>query len=269
MKVFSDVFDFLKNNEWVVRLVSSIVVIIAAIVIYFIIDKFINRKLKEGPKVVNDKKYATFFKMIKSISKYVLIIISVFVILQINGVNVSSMLASVGVIGIVIAFAVKDSLQDIIRGFDIMTDNYYQVGDVIKYDTNIGKVTAIGLKTTKIEDINSMNVVSISNRKIQKVEKESHMINIDIPLPYELKLSEAEKIIDKMIDEIKKNKKVENVEYRGVNKLDESSVNYHIKVYSSPAIKPQIRRDSLTTIIRVMEENKISVPYRQIDVHNK
>ena len=55
-----------------------------------------------------------------------------------------------------------------------MTDNYYQVGDVIKYDNNLGKVTAIGLKTTRIEDINTMNVVSIANRKIQKVEKESH-----------------------------------------------------------------------------------------------
>ena len=264
-----DITEFFKNNQWLVNIIMSLVVIVISVIIYSIIDNFITKKIKKGSKIIDGKKYVTFIKMIKNISKYLLIVIDVFLILQIFGVNVSSVLASIGVISVVIGFAIQDSLKDIIKGFDILSDNYYQVGDVIRYDTNLGKVLSIGLKTTKIEDITTMNIVSISNRNIEKVEVESHMINIDVPLPYELKLKDAEEAIDEIIKKIVENSKVEKAEYRSVSELDDSCIKYQIKVYCSPALKPQIRRDSLRCVLEALEEKGIAVPYQQIDIHTK
>ena len=208
-------------------------------------------------------------RMIKSIIRYIIIILDFLIILQIFGIDVSSMLAAAGVAGIIIAFAVKDALQDIIRGFDIISDNYYNVGDVIKIDTIEGKVLTIGLKTTKLEDINTKNIVSIANRNIVQVEVMSEMIDIDVPLPYELSLDKAEQVLTAITDEIKKQDNVTNSEYRKVSNLSASSMDYRIKVYGSPELRPQIRRDSLDTIAKVLAQHKISIPYPQLDLHTQ
>ena len=95
------------------------------------------------------------------------------------------------------------------------------------------------------------------------------MINIDIPLPYDLNLKEAENTINYITKEISKIEKVENVEYRGVNNFADSSIKYQIKVYCPPIDKVQIRRDSLTCILRCLEEKNIAIPFTQIDIHQK
>lgn len=262
-----NVFNEIINNVWVQRIFWSIVTIIISIIIYFIISKTLDRHEKRKTKLLTNKKGRTMNRMIKSVIRYTLIICDFLIILQIFGVDVSSMLAAAGIASIVIAFAIKDALQDIIRGFDIISDNYYNVGDVVKIGTIEGKVLAVGLKTTKLEDINTKNVVSIANRNILEVEVMSDMIDIDVPLPYELSLDRAEQVLAEITGEIKKQENVTNSEYRKVSNLSASSRDYRIKVYGPPAQRPQIRRDSLETITKVLAQHKISVPYPQLDLH--
>ena len=227
------------------------------------------KKLEKKIRLFKNGKSNTYLKLFKSINRYAFIIILLFILLRINGGNIASMLTGVGVIGIVFGFAIQDALKDIIKGFDIITDSYYRVGDVVRIDKYTGKVVAIGIKTTKLEDIYENNIISISNRNIEKVEVLSHMINIDIPLPYDLKLSKAEEVINYIVENLKKIEGVEMVQYRGVNDFSESSIKYQVKVYCLPINKIQTRRDSLTCILRCLEENKISIPYTQIDIHQK
>lgn len=257
-------------QPWVIKLIESLISVIISFTIYKILTYFLFKKLGDkNLRVLNNKKTKTYIKLLKSITRYIFIIATALIVLQINGINVSSMVAGVGIISIIIGFAIQDALKDIIKGFDIISDNYYQVGDVIKYKDNVGKVLAIGLKTTKIEDVYSLNIVSISNRNIEHVEVVSNLINIDIPLPYELKTKDAIEVINKIINEIKKNKDVINCEYRGVNDLASSSINYQIKVYTDPVKKVQIRRDVLSCIVKTLEENNIAVPYNKLDVYQK
>ena len=231
-----------------------------------IIGSSINRG---GLGKLSTKKKATYLKMLKSIIRYVLIVINVLVILKIFGINITSMLAGVGIIGIIIGFAIQDALKDIIKGIDIIADNYYHVGDVIKYGDITGKVLSIGLKTTKLEDVYTFNIVSISNRNIEKVEIVSNLINIDIPISYDVKLVDAEEAVKDIVETIKAHKKVINCEYRGVNDLADSSIKYQIKVYCNPIDKVQIRRDALRYVLVGLDKHHLSVPYNQIDVHQK
>ena len=261
--------QFLSENKWIVNILISLGVILVAIILYTLIDKMVLKRLDKFNKKFYSKKTGTYFKLFRSINRYLYILVVLFIILKINGVNITTMVTGVGVIGIVFGFAIQDALKDIIKGFDIITDSYYQVGDIVRIDKYTGKVLAIGIKTTKLEDIFENNVVSISNRNIEKVEILSHMINIDIPLPYDLDSKKAEKTINFIVEKIKKIDKVEDVEYRGINNFDESNIKYHIKVYCPPINKVQIRRDSLTCIFKCLEEKNISIPFNQIDVHQK
>ena len=266
MKLIQELLD----NILFVNIIKSLITIIISYIFYTTIVKILTRNVDNGKtKIMTSKKTKTYVKLIKSITRYIFIILTIIVLLEINGVNISSMIAGVGIISIIIGFAIQDALKDIIKGFDILSDSYYQVGDVIKYGDIVGKVLVIGLKTTKVEDIYTFNVVSISNRNIETVEVVSNLINIDIPLPYELKTKDAEKVIGKIIDKIKDDEKVEKAEYRGVNELGESAIKYQIKVYCNPVDKVQTRRDALGYIIKTLEENNISVPYNKLDIYKK
>lgn len=264
-----DVFQEIINNIWVQHFFWAFITIIITVIIYGIISHILNAHERRKPKLLANKKSKTYARMLRSIIRYILIIADVLIILQIFGVDVSSMLAAAGIAGVIIAFAVKDALQDIIRGFDIVSDNYYNVGDVVKIGTVEGKVLAVGLKTTKLEDINTKNIVSIANRSIVEVEVMSDMIDIDVPLPYELGLADAEKILGEAVEEIKKQENVTNSEFRKTSNFSPSSMDYRIKVFGPPALRPQIRRDALGTIATILAKHHISIPYPQVDLHTK
>lgn len=264
-----ETIESIINNIWIQRIFWSVVVVLVSTLFYIIFSRILTSREKQNTKVFGNKKNRTFLRMLRSIVKYILIILTTLIVLQIFGVDVSSMLAGVGIIGIVIGFAIQDALKDIIKGFDIISDNYYRVGDVIKYGDLTGKVLSVGLKTTKVQDLATLNTVSIANRNIDQVEVVNGNIFINIPLPYELPLSKAESVLGEIVQSIKKNPNVEDSSYLGLNELDSSSLNYLIKVTCDPALKLQTRRDALGTIIKTLESHKISVPYTQLDLHSK
>lgn len=263
-----NIFWDLWQNRWFRRIIWSVVAVIVAWLIYAVVTRIFSRYMKHfGSR--KSQKAQTYLRLVKSIMRYILLILVVFVILQINGIDITSVVAGVGVLGAVFGLAMQDSLKDILRGFDILSDDYYKVGDVIRFGNYEGQVLAIGLKTTKLRDINSLNEVSIANRAIEHVEVLSKMINIDVPLPYELSKNKAEKVMDEIVEKVSAIEVVDKCEYKGVNNFGESAMKYHIKVFSAPINRVQTRRDALTKITEILEENKIAVPYNQLDVHQK
>ena len=147
--------------------------------------------IKKTDKVFSNKKRKTYLRMLRSIVVAAIVIIAVLIIMQLFGINVSSMLAGVGIASIIIGFALQDAMKDIFRGLEIVSDNYYDIGDVIKFGDNVGQVLSINLRTTKIQDINTMNIVSIANRNINQVEVVTGYIYLQAPLPLRIKPAAA------------------------------------------------------------------------------
>lgn len=270
-KVVQETVESLFNNAWIERLFWSAVAILVSVLIYCVVSKIISYKEKKNSRVFSEKKNKTYLRMLKSITRYVLIILTCLTILQIFGVDTSSLLAGVGVIGLIVGFAIQDALKDIIKGFDIISDNYYRVGDYIKYgDIEFGKVLSVGLKTTKIEDVMTGNIVSIANRNIDQVAVVSGDIYLTIPIPYEIPIEKADKAFNAALKEVQKDDGVKSVTFYGLTRLNDSSMNYLVGVIcNNPGDKLRIRRFALRKIIKTLEEHKISIPYPQLDVHTK
>ena len=118
--------DFIENivkNVWVQRLFWSAIVVAFSLLLYHIIARVLNGREKKNSKIMSNKKNKTLIRMLKSIVASALSIITVLMVLEIYGINVTSMLAGVGIASIVIGFALQDSLKDIIRGFVIISDD--------------------------------------------------------------------------------------------------------------------------------------------------
>ena len=249
------------------KIIISICIILLSIVIYLIISNMIKKSIKNG--YLKDRlgpRFKTYIKMFISIIRYVIVFINVLIILDLFNVNIKSVLAGVGVFGIIIGLAIQDSFKDFIRGIVILNDSYFHIGDVIKFKNIIGKVESIGLNTTKVRDIYSNNLISIANRNIDSVEILSDWLDIEIPIDFNLSLKDRDGIMNKVLDELNKIKKIEKVEFKGINNISASCLKCLIRVYTNPINKPQMKRDCLNTIISQFEKENIKIPYNKIDV---
>lgn len=227
-------------------------------------DKAPNKK----PKVFLDKKRKTYLRMLKSIIGAAVLIIVILIILQFLGINVSSMLAGVGIASIVIGFALQDAMKDIFRGLEIVSDNYYDIGDVIKYGDNVGEVLSINLRTTKIQDINSMNIVSIANRNINQVEIVSEYIYLKVPLPYEIKPKAADLLMAEITKSIGDLDNVKTVEYQGLSQIAESSLNYQVAITCDPMNKLSVNRAALGIVTEILASHKLRLPYTNLTLRS-
>lgn len=265
-----DSLKVFMENIWKIQILNSIIIILISTVLYKGITHFlVKSEEKNRFKLFTSKKSKTYIKLIRSVIRYVFIILTILIILQVNGIDVSSIIAGVGILGAVFGLALQDILKDIIRGSSILSDNYFSVGDIVKYKDIEGKVLIVGLKTTKIQDLKTNNIISIANRNIEEIELVSNLIYIRIPMPYETSLEKAEKVITDILESIKQNNNVEDCKYKGVTELADSSIQYLIEVKTNPIYKLQVRRDALKSILQEMANNKVEVPYNQIDIHQK
>ncbi len=263
--------DFIKTIDKVLsnNLVKSVIIITVSLILYKILSNILLNKTKKI-KVVESNKGQTYVKLANSALKYAFIVITFIMVLQANNINVTSMIAGLGLVGAGLVLAVQDALKDIIRGFSIISDSYFKVGDIVKYGDVEGKVITLGIKTTKIKSIITGNVISIANRNIEQVEVVSNNIYFNIPLSYELKQSKVDKVLENIVEEIKKLDNIKECNYLGPNNLNDSSIDYLIGIeVGDNDKKRQSRRDSLKTILLVLEKNNIEIPYNQLDVHSK
>ena len=258
------VLHAINNN----KLYISVVIAIIGIIIYQIIKRTINKILEKDKKRNKlDKKGRTVVKLFTNITKYVIIAIVGVLILQIYGVNVNSLVAGLGLVSVVVGLAIQDPLKDIITGVNIITDDYFALGDVVKIDEIEGKVVYLGVRTTKIKDIANGNILVLANRNINKAIKISEELYIDIPLSYEDETEKIAKILNKVCTNIQKQEDVFEAKYLGIGSFADSAINYKLQINCKPEAKITIRRNVYNMVKSELDKNGISIPYPQVTIH--
>lgn len=279
-KILDPIFNFFASDKFYLPIIYIIVGIIA----YFIICFFINRiskvnigKLK-GKKATNtyivaiDKRKMTIVSLIKNVVKYTIAIIIIIAILSLYGVDTTSIIASIGIVGVVLGLACQDIAKDFLSGVFLIFDNAYAVGDYVEINGFTGEVISLGLKTTKIKAYTG-EVKIISNSAFTEVTnynlKQSKLV-IDIPLSYDCDIEKVEKVLNDLVPEIKAIPDVrKEVELLGIERFESSSIIYRIAIDCSPMSQYGVNRAVLKLIKLTFDKNKITIPYEQLDVHIK
>lgn len=189
--------------------------------------------------------------------------------MQVFGINISSILLGFGLITTIVAFAVKDALQDIFTGLMIRTDSFFKVGDAVEYDGKDGIVVAFTLRSTKIEFLDDRSVLSVANRHISKIRSLTHLVDVDLPLSYDQDRKEVFEVLEGICEEIRAAKGVEDCMLKGTQKFGDSAIVYKIRFFCEPNNRPDIRREVLKIIQDGLDRAGIRIPYKQIDIHEK
>ena len=258
--------DFITDKQVYMSLVTIAFGIFSYLILRGIIIKFFNKK---KAKTKLEKRRLTYFRLISNILKYLILIIVIVIVLQINGFNVASLVTGLGIVSLVAGLALQDALKDIIMGFNLIVDEYFSVGDVVKIGDVEGVVIELGLKATKIKDIRYGNILVIANRNISNAITLSNYNDVDVPLPYESSIKDIDKIMAKIVKEIEKTDIINNPRYLGLNKFDESAILYKIVFESKPEDRFQAKREVNRIIKTMLEKEGLSIPYPQLDIHQK
>lgn len=259
--------DVLSHQNFI----TSIIALVVIFAIYQIIKKLINLIVNkiDSKNTRNYKKKKTYLKLVNSCFKYIFVVLAILIVLQINGIDITSIITGLGIVSIIVGLALQDALKDIIMGFNIIVDNYFSVGDVIKIDDVEGKVIGLGIKNTKIEDINNPNVLVIANRNISKSKVLANRFDIDIPLPYEENIQKMEEVLNEIINKVKENVDVNDIKYEGISEFADSAIKYKLRIWCKIENKFQVQRAILRIIKIELDEKNIQIPYNQLDVHTK
>ena len=94
----------------------------------------------------------TVVTIVQSVLQYVAWLVIICWGLAILGVDIGTIVASVGVLALIVGFGAESLIADIVTGLFMLIENQYNVGDIIEVNSYRGTVKAIGIRTTSVED---------------------------------------------------------------------------------------------------------------------
>jgi small conductance mechanosensitive channel len=249
------------NVDKVVYTVVVIAVVLLIIALFSLIAKFIK---------LRNKKAATFVSLIKSLLKWAIILVGVFLILKKWGVDTKAILASIGIIALIIGLGCQSLISDVVAGIFLVADNAFEVGDIVVVDDFRGTVIEIGLKNTKLEDAGG-NVKVISNSSINSLVNLTNSLSlaiVEISIPYEENLARTETLLIERLKDMPKRipSIVEGPYYKGVEDMGDSAVILKVIAKVKEEDRFQATRDMKRDIYIFLNENSITVPYPQLTI---
>ncbi|MCA9365162.1 MAG: mechanosensitive ion channel family protein [Candidatus Moranbacteria bacterium] len=98
-------------------------------------------------------------QLITRIARGVLWVLVILTVLSNLGVNVTSLIAGLGIGGIAVALAVQGILSDLLSSFSIYFDKPFEIGDFIVVGSHMGTVEKVGFKTTRIRSLGGEQII--------------------------------------------------------------------------------------------------------------
>jgi len=204
------VLPFLEIKESVLEIISGILIILIVyqiikailILVDYVFEKISNKKEDVGTKLA--------FSYLGIFAKVLIWSFGLLLILSNLGIDVTSLVAGLGIGGIAFAFAMKNILGDLFSSFAIFFDKPFLPGDFIRVGDQSGTVKKIGIKTTRVQASQGEEIVfsnqELTSTQIHNFKKlKERKIYFSFGVVYETPLKqikEIPKIVKGIISEI-------------------------------------------------------------------
>ncbi len=202
---------------------------------------------------------------IKETVKVVICIFSVFFILgAIFELNIASLIAGLGIGGLAVALAAKESLENLLGSFTIFLDKPFVIGDLIKVGNVEGKVENIGFRSTRIRTAEK-SFVTVPNKKLIDNELDNfslrtqRRVTFTIGLTYETKTEQIKNIVTGIYNYIENHPQITKGEtHVRMYGFDLNSVNIMVLYFIESVdydVYLNIREEINYKIMEVIEKN--------------
>lgn len=197
--------------------------------------------------------------------------IAVLVLSQL-GINVAALVAGLGIAGLALGFAAKDSLENFIAGITILLDRPFSVGDWITLDDHYGKVVSVSLRTTRIQTPNNQIIVFPSVHMVTKAvvnHTSGGPLRVDVPfgIAYKESVDAAREVVMALI-EGGDPRLAAGAEHRIVTtKLNDSSVDLELRIFvTDPSFALAFQVELTERIRKALGAAGIEIPFPHLQL---
>ena len=222
--------------------------------------------LKQASRFMNHGK--AIIDLTCSLIKYAAFIVLLFFILNTLGVDTTTILAGIGILGLVVGLGAQPLIADIIAGFFIIFEKLFDIGDIIVADGFRGTVKEIGVRTTKLVDAGG-NIKIINNSDLKNIVNMTNQLSLavcDIGIEYGESLERVEAVLNENMQKIKE--AIPDIKdgpyYKGVAELGDSAVVIRFVANCEEGSKYQVERDMNRQFKLLFDKNNINIPFPQI-----
>lgn len=214
------------------------------------------------------------FLLLRSAIKYLLGFLAFVFIVLAWGVETTTLLASLGLVGLVISFGAQGLVEDILSGLFLIMENQYQVGDIVLLDDFRGRVDHLGLRTTRFVDPLTLDVRIVNNSEVKSLinlSTEMSLAVCDMSIEYGEDLIKVETLINEFLPLLSKKYElfIDGPRYVGVQALADSAV--ILRIIS------KVTEDDKIVAMRIMnrelkllfDQNGINIPFPQLVIHKE
>ncbi len=231
------------------------------------------QKLDNSEDSEFDRRTATIFRIVYSAGLFIIFITSLLMILDILAIDITPILASLGILGLAIGLGVQTLIKDVVSGLFILIENQYLVGDNVELNKISGTVETITIRVTKVRDLYG-TLHAIPNGDIRTVSNRSRgwgRAVIDVGITYDSDVDRAIQVMQDVglmlrQDMVLGALMIEDPQVTGVEGLEDWSVRLRLMVKTLPGQQNTVQRQLRQHIHRIFAQKGIEIAFPRQEI---
>ncbi len=212
----------------------------------------------------------TMGSLFKSITTAVVFAVAAVMILSALGIDVAPIIASAGILGVALGFGAQNLVKDFISGVFMLLEDQYGVGDVVDTGFGSGVVESVGLRVTRLRDVDG-TVWYVRNGEVVRIGNKSQGWSravIDVGVAYGEDVGRVRQVLLATAEELRSDPVLGELvladpEVWGVEQLAADSVVVRVVVKTRPLEQWRIARDYRERVKRAFDAAGIEIPFPQ------
>ena len=215
---------------------------------------------------------ATIHKFLMSMVRVVITVIVVVSALSAVKVPMSSIIAAIGTAGIAIGLALQDSLSNVAGGFVILFAKPFKCGDYVQIGSDEGTVDAISMLYTKLHTVDN-KAVFIPNSTVAKsavtnfTAEEHRRLELKFSISYSDDHRAAMELVREILESDSRVLSAPDKPLVVMGEHGSSAIILLTRAWVKTEEYWDVRWDMLEKVKECFDENGVSIPYGQLDVH--
>jgi len=254
----------------------AIIVLLAGlglVAVHWFSQRIVARAGSDGDRPDERRKQVeTLVQVLRWIAQIAIVSVALLMILS-NFVDITPLLASVGVVGLAVSLGAQTLIKDFIGGLLVLLEGQYTVGDVIKVGDVAGAVERLTLRATYVRDIDG-NLHVLPNgevRTVANVTKEWSRAMVNIGVAYEEDLERVLGVLSDTANSFAKDpdfepQLLEAPTVLGPLSLGDWAVNVRVMVKTKPGQQWGVAMELRKRVLAACEREGITLPYPRQEV---
>ena len=249
------------------KIIATVVLIAACLIAVKLI-------LKLFDKVIQKSKLDPIIrKILRIAAKSILLFLAVLIVLGSLGVSVSSLIATLSVVGVAVSLAIQGFLSNVFGGIQIISNKPFHIGDYVDAGGESGVVREVGLFYTKL-DTPDKKLVQIPNATIANANVVNYSsaanrrVDISVSASYDDDIEKVKATLLELIDQ-------HPLTLDGgdlapvvhVSSYNENDISYTVRAWCASGDYWTVYFDIMDAVKPTFDKNGIAMSYPHVNVH--